>query len=141
MTAYKRSFLRVGPGIRQFCPSETIHLIYPDNRQFIRWIIKKSIASARGYYNSFTELADHYNDELDVLVLRRVPLCRCVLLYPRFLRGSVGCRSPPINLIFQKFQIDWRYITWMLTRKEYSFPLCLKLVAGELQCHHSQIQI
>ena len=98
-----RDFLCVGPGIRQLCPSEAIHLICPDNSQFIRWIVKKSVASAWGHYNSCTELADHYNNELDALALRLLPLCRCVLLYPRFLRGSVGCRSPPVNLIFQKF--------------------------------------
>ena len=34
--------------------------------------------------------------------------------------GSVPhCRSPPVNLDFQKIQIDWRYITWMLTKKDY----------------------
>ena len=52
------------------------------------------------------ELTDHYNDELNALALRLLPLCRCVLLYLRLLRGSVGCRSPPSDLDHSKIQIE-----------------------------------
>jgi RNA polymerase sigma factor (sigma-70 family) len=59
-----------------------------------------------GYYGSDTELTGHYNDELNALALRLLPLCRCVLLYLRLLCGSVGCRGPPPDLDFSKIQIE-----------------------------------
>ena len=52
------------------------------------------------------ELPCHFNNELNALALRLLPLCRCVLLYLRFLSDSVGCRSPPSDLDFSKIQIE-----------------------------------
>ena len=52
------------------------------------------------------ELHGHYNNELNALALRLLPLCRCVLLYLCLLHGSVGCRSPPSDLDHSKIQIE-----------------------------------
>mgnify|MGYP006872875935 CR=1 FL=1 len=40
--------------------------------------------------------------------MRLLPLCRCVLLYLRLIRGSVGCRSPPVDrfAIFQNDRLE-----------------------------------
>ena len=43
---------------------------------------------------------------LNAPALRLLPLCRCVLLCLRLLRGSVGCRSPPSDLDHSKIQIE-----------------------------------
>ena len=95
-----RDFLCVGLGAVQLCPSEATNLIHLFNESSARWTVKKSLFSSSGYYGSNTELTDHYNDELNALALRLLPLCRCVLLYLCLLRGSVGCRSPPSDLNF-----------------------------------------
>lgn len=68
-----------------------------------------------GYYVLHHELTGHNYYELNALALRFLPLCRCVFQYLYFLRGSVGCRSPPSDLDFQKFKSKRRKILWMKT--------------------------
>lgn len=82
---------------------------------------QKSPYPPSGQVATYTELTVRNNNKIiasDALIMHcytvrdgRIFLC---------ISGYVPrCRSPPVNLDFSEIQIDWRYITWMLTRKRY----------------------
>lgn len=80
---------------------------------------KKSPHPPSGQVGTYTELSFQYKYEINIsnaLFMHCPAVCNgrifsCVSSFPP------RCRSPPVNLDFQKNQIDWRYITWMLTKK------------------------
>ena len=52
------------------------------------------------------ELHGHYNNELNALALRLLPLCRCVLLYLLPFAWQRRLPQPPSDLDFSKIQIE-----------------------------------
>ena len=82
---------------------------------------QKSPPPPYGQAGIYTELTFQYKNEIDIsdaLFMHCHAVCNGRIFL--HINGSVPhCRGPPANLNFLKIQIDWRYITWMLTKKDY----------------------